>query len=108
MADCIKARVFRFDRSTDAEPYYDEYLLEAEEATTVLALITRIQGSVDRTLSFRDYCCGLQMCRGCLVRINQKKRFACLTLVEPGASVVIEPVAFPESHIKDLAVEQTV
>lgn len=108
MAGCIKARVFRFDRSTDAEPYYDEYLLEAEEATSVLVLIMRIQGSLDRTLSFRGYCCGLQMCRGCLVKINHRKRFACLTLVEPGASVVIEPVAFPDSHIKDLVVEQTV
>ena len=105
MSDHITARVFRFDPNTDRKPYFREYHVAAEDEISVLTLLNRIQKEVDPTISFRKYCCGLQMCRSCLMKINHKKRFACLTLVKPGESITIEPTTFPDSHIKDLAVK---
>ncbi len=104
MTDSIKARVFRFDPEQHTEPYYDEYLVASDEPSSVLVLLDRIQKGTDPTLAFRSYCCGLQMCRSCLMKINAKKRYACLTLVGPGDEVVIEPLSFPELHVKDLVV----
>lgn len=105
MNDYIKASVFRYNPERDAKPYYSEYQIEAQQEISVLSLLSRIQNDIDPTLSFRSYCCGLQMCRSCLMRVNHKKRFACLTLVKPGEKVIIEPATYPDSHIKDLVVK---
>jgi len=101
----ITASIFRYDPEKDTEPYYNEYQIKVEEEISVLVLLNRIQEDIDLTLSFRSYCCGLQMCRSCLMKINHKKRFACLTLVKPGEKVVIEPATYPDWHIKDLVVK---
>jgi succinate dehydrogenase / fumarate reductase iron-sulfur subunit len=100
----IKARVFRFDPEKDTEPFFDEYWVESDEPLSVLVLLDRIQKGADRTISVRSYCCGLHMCRSCLMKINDKKRYACLTLVEPGEEVVIEPLSFPDRHVRDLVI----
>lgn len=98
----INARVFRFDPQEDQAPRYDNYAVPAEEPMSVLVLLNRIQQELDPALSYRKYCCGLQMCRSCLMKINQKRRFACLTMVDPGQEVIIEPLTYPQGHIKDL------
>jgi succinate dehydrogenase/fumarate reductase-like Fe-S protein len=102
MSDHITAKVFRYDPDKDDTPYTKEYRVNANENMTVLVLLDRIHQELDETLSFRHYCCGLQMCKSCLMRINSKRKFACLTQVEPGDEIVIEPVTYPENHIKDL------
>lgn len=99
--------VFRFDPEKDTQPYFVEYPLDTDREWTVLILLNRIQSEMDQTLSFRSYCCGLQMCRSCLVKINHKRQLACLTLAKPGDRIVIEPATFPENHIKDLVVKRT-
>jgi succinate dehydrogenase / fumarate reductase iron-sulfur subunit len=101
----ITAVIFRFDPEKDAQPYYVEYQVETNQELSVLILLNRIQSEMDQTLSFRSYCCGLQMCQSCLVKINQKKRFACLTLAKPGEKVIIEPATYPDFHVKDLVVK---
>lgn len=101
----ITASVFRYDPEKDTKPYYDDYQIKADEEISVLVLLKRIQEDIDETLSFRSYCCGLQMCRSCLMKVNQKKKFACLTLVKPGGKVIIEPLTYPDLHIKDLVVK---
>jgi len=101
----ITAVVFRFEPGKDAQPYYVEYQIETDQELSVLVLLNRIQTEMDPTLSFRSFCCGLQMCQSCLVKINQKKRLACLTLVKPGERIVIEPATYPGLHIKDLVVQ---
>ena len=101
----ITAVVFRFDPDRDAKPYYVEYRVETDQELSVLVLLNRIQSEIDQTLSFRSYCCGLQMCQSCLVKVNQKKRLACLTLAKPGEKVIIEPAAYPDFHVKDLVVK---
>ena len=81
--------------------------MQADEEVSVLVLLNRIQKEIDPTLSFRSYCCGLQMCGSCLMKIDQKKKFACLTLVRPGKRVTIGPVTYPDGHIKDLVVRMS-
>ena len=101
----ITANVFRFNPDTDREPFYKKYRVKSDGEMSVLVLLDRIQREIDQTLSFRSFCCGLQMCRSCLMKINHKKKFACLTIVKPGEKVVIEPATYPELHIKDLVVK---
>jgi len=105
MNQSIEALVFRFDPDKDREFHFDEYRVKVEEEISVLILLNRIHNEIDPTLSFRSYCCGLQMCRSCLMKINQKKRYACLTMVTPGEKVIIEPATYPDGHIKDLVVK---
>jgi succinate dehydrogenase / fumarate reductase, iron-sulfur subunit len=105
MSDQVTLRVFRFDPDCDEKPRYQEYTVPVEEELSALVLLNRIQQEIDPTLSFRSYCCGLQMCRSCLMRIDGKRRFACITLVKPGAALTVDPLTFPEGHIKDLVVE---
>ncbi len=107
MGNTITARVFRFDPDQDKEPRYQEYQVPAGEDISVLVLLNRIQQEVDPTLSFRSYCCGLQMCRSCLMRIDGKRKFACITLVKPGKTLTVDPLTFPQGHIKDLVVEMS-
>jgi len=107
MADAITARVFRYDPDQDAEPRFQEYSVTVDDDTSVLVLLNRIQQEMDETLSFRSFCCGLQLCRSCLMRINGKRRFACITLVKPGDQVTVEPLTYPEGHIKDLVASIT-
>jgi len=101
----IRASLFRYDPDTDKAPYYKAYKVAVSEKISVLMLLDRIHREMDATLSFRNYCCGLQMCRSCLMKINHKKKFACLTLVGPGDEVILEPLTYPEGHIKDLTVQ---
>lgn len=105
MDNYIVANVFRFNPECDNQPYYQEYQIKSEESMSVLVLLKRIQEENDETLSFRSFCCGLQMCKSCLMRINKTKRYACLTPVKPGDKITIDPLQFPESHIKDLVVK---
>ena len=105
MGDYITAKIFRYDPDTDKEPYFKVYRVESDEQMTVLILIDRIQKELDQTISFRSYCCGLQMCRSCLMKINHKKKLACLTLVKPGETVLLEPASYPDFHVKDLVVK---
>ena len=39
------------------------------------------------------------------MRIDGKRRFACITLVKPGTRITVDPLTFPDGHIKDLVVE---
>lgn len=105
MKDYIKALIFRYDPDKDREPHYNEYNVKAEEELSILVLLNRIHNEIDPTLSFRSYCCGLQMCRSCLMKIDHKKMYACLTMVKPGDEVTIEPTTYPEGHVKDLVVK---
>jgi succinate dehydrogenase/fumarate reductase-like Fe-S protein len=104
MKDYITASIFRYDPDKHSKPYYDEYRIRAREEMTVLTLLDYIQKNIDNSLSFRSYCCGLQMCGSCLMKVNNRKRFACITLVKPGDKVIIDPTTYPNFHIKDLVV----
>ncbi len=105
MESAVTLLVFRFDPDVYTEPRYQEYVLHPQGELSVLALLNNVQLELDPTLSFRSFCCGLQMCGSCLMRVDGKRRFACITLVKPGESITIDPLTFPEGHIKDLVCE---
>jgi succinate dehydrogenase/fumarate reductase-like Fe-S protein len=107
VADPIILSVFRYNPDLDASPRYQEYRVPVEEETSVLVLLNRIQREMDETLSFRSFCCGLQMCGSCVMKIDHKKKYACLTLVKPGEKVTVEPLTYPDGHIKDLVIQMT-
>jgi succinate dehydrogenase/fumarate reductase-like Fe-S protein len=107
MGAYITASVFRYNPEKDQEPRHEEYRVETDTDMSVLVLLDQIQKNMDPTLSFRSYCCGLQMCRSCLMKINGKKSFACITIVKPGERIVVEPASFPSLHVKDLVVAMT-
>lgn len=95
-------RVFRFDPDADRHPRFDEFQVSFSDPVSVLVLLSRIQKEQDRTLALRDYSCGLQLCGSCLMKINGKKKFACHELVRGGECLTIEPLSFPEKHVRDL------
>jgi succinate dehydrogenase/fumarate reductase-like Fe-S protein len=95
-------RVFRFDPDRDREPHFDEFKFAVQEPVPVLVALSRIQKEQDPTLGFRDYSCGLQLCESCLLKINGKKQFACHELVRGGETLTLEPLYFPERHVRDL------
>jgi succinate dehydrogenase/fumarate reductase-like Fe-S protein len=107
MGHTISVRVFRFDPDYDREPRYQEYPVPIDEEISVLVLLNRIQQEIDPTLSFRSFCCGLQMCGSCLMRVDGKRRFTCITAVKPGVTITVDPLTFPAGHIKDLVCEIT-
>lgn len=100
----IKALVFRYDPERDEKPRYVKYEVDATEEIYVLVLLDHIQREMDATLSFSSYCCGLQSCGSCRMRINKKTKFACLTTVKPGEKVTLDPLTYPQGHVKDLVV----
>lgn len=95
-------RVFRYDPETDKEPRFDEYQFAVQDPVPVLVALSRIQKEQDPTLAFRDYSCGLQLCGSCLLKINGKRQFACHELVKGGETITLEPLYFPENHVRDL------
>ncbi len=104
MEQSIKVVVYRYDPEVGDPPRYDEFRVETAGEMSVLLLLDKIQKEIDPTLGFRAYCCGLQMCRSCLLKINRKNRLACITLVKPGEEVIVEPATFSKNHIRDLVV----
>ncbi len=104
MGTYITASVFRYDPEKDLKPHHQEYRIDTNTEMSVLVLLDLIQKNIDPTLSFRSYCCGLQMCRSCLMKINGKKSFACITVVRPGEKIVLDPASFPALHVKDLVI----
>ena len=105
MEENIDIDIFRYDPDTDKTPYYKSYQVRAQAEMSVLVVLDRIQKEHDPTLSFRSYCCGLQNCQSCRMKINKKPQFACLTIIKPGEKITLEPLSFPDQHIKDLVVQ---
>lgn len=98
----IKVKIFRFDPVADKEPSFQEYDVMKTEKMSVLSAIQYIYEKLDGSLSFSGYFCYRKLCGLCQMKINEKNRLSCRTLVEDG--MVIEPaIGYP--LIKDLAVD---
>lgn len=70
----------------------------------MLTALKYVQNNLDETLAFRDYCCGCSWCTSCMMMVNGKGTRTCSKLLDPGESVVVDPlVGFPV--IRDLAVD---
>ena len=71
--------VTRFDPQTDAEPYRRGYPIDWERQETVLDLLMKARVQ-DPSLSYRRSCRS-GICGSCVMRIGDRSRLACQTLV---------------------------
>jgi succinate dehydrogenase / fumarate reductase iron-sulfur subunit len=106
----ITLEIQRYDPEKDREPYYRQYLIEAEPEDRLLSVLMRIKRSQDPTLSFRKSCAH-GVCGSDAMKINGREGLACKTLIkhairEDGAPILIEPLrSLPVQ--RDLMVDQT-
>ena len=100
----VSLKIFRYDPDTDQAPTYKTYQVPWKEGLLLLPAIKYVRDHIDETLAFRDYCCGCSWCMSCLMMVDGKGRRTCSRPVNPGESILVEPMrGFP--IIKDLAVD---
>ncbi|QQO56249.1 MAG: 4Fe-4S dicluster domain-containing protein [Thiohalocapsa sp. PB-PSB1] len=91
-------RIQRFTPGRDRSPYYDNFSLEVDTGTTILAALHAIKDEQDSSLTFRAFCRSA-ICGSCTVRVNGRSVLACSTQLLPilkdfrKGSVTIEPMA---------------
>lgn len=103
-ADTIKAKVFRFDPSMDAEPHYDTYEVPFEEGMSAMDVLDYIYQNLDGTLAYYDHAgCSLGICGRCTGRTNGKAGLLCQTPVD--GDVTLEPLS-KEKALKDLVIDK--
>ena len=101
----VTFRVFRFDPTREAEPRFQEYILQAEPTEKVLDCINRIRWEQDASLAFR-MSCAHGICGSDGMHINGVCALACQRLVKdyPEGLITIEPL--PNFRVlKDLIVD---
>jgi succinate dehydrogenase / fumarate reductase, iron-sulfur subunit len=104
----ITLKVYRFNPTTDAEPHYDTFTIEAEPNERILDCLNRVRWQKDSTLSFR-MSCAHGICGSDGLTINGQACLACQKLVKDydyTQEIVIEPLKSFEV-IKDLIVDLT-
>jgi succinate dehydrogenase / fumarate reductase iron-sulfur subunit len=52
----MRFRIFRFDPGADAEPRYDDFVVEAEGSERILDCLNRIRWEQDGALAYRHSC----------------------------------------------------
>lgn len=106
----LQVKVYRFDPSTDKEPYYDNYEVPFQfDKMKILDVIRYIQDKIDATLSF-TWDCRLWNCGLCGLMVNKRPGSACLidvkSVVDEG-KLLIEPLPHYRV-IKDLVIDRTI
>ena len=89
-------------------PFYQEYELEVDEASTVLDGLIKVREEIDGTLALRCSCRSA-ICGSCAMRVNGHAVLACNTKVadampKSGAPILVEPAGNMQV-IKDLVVD---
>ncbi len=86
MANSIKAKVFRYDPTVDAAPYYQDYDVPWQEDEsgfmTGLQVLHYIYENVD-PIAY-DHNCRASLCGRCSMVIDGKPGLACYTPLQPG------------------------
>lgn len=101
----VKATIFRYDPSVDAEPYYAEYSVPWHENMSVLELLRYVHDNIE-PVSF-DYNCRAGSCGLCGMKVNGNPVLACIAPVEDGSEITIEPLdRFPV--VRDLIIDRSV
>jgi len=78
--------------------------INKDEKTSLLQALEEIYQTQDDTLAFRRYCCGLQFCNSCMMRVNGKNTHACMTILKPGETYKVGPLS-GYKVIRDLIVD---
>lgn len=104
--DCVIIQVQRSPASGEQESKVQEYriALGKDDKTSLLQGLEEIYQTQDDTLAFRRYCCGLQFCNSCMMRVNGKNTHACMIMLEPGKTYELGPLS-GHTVVRDLVVE---
>ena len=98
------AKIYRYDPSVDAQPYYQSYEVDVTEKDrmTVMDLLVYIADHQDGSLAFFSHsaCCH-GICGRCGVKCNGKPVLACEKVLT-GEDLVLEPLRLPV--VKDLLI----
>lgn len=97
-------KIFRFDPSTDSEPYYSEYEVPVTAGMSVLQGLHYVRENFE-PISY-EYSCRATSCGMCGMVVNGKPCFACCTPLEENKEYTIDPLdRYPV--IKDLIIDRT-
>ena len=103
--ESVVIKVLRSPTKGGRSPNIQEYLVPLKnKKMSLLQALEDIFQTQDDTLAFRRYCCGLQFCNSCMMRVNGKNTHACMTILEAGCEYKVEPLS-GHAVIRDLIVE---
>lgn len=94
--------LYRFDPAREAEPRFQEYVIEPEGPLSVLQAIRYVYHHKDGTLAFRNSDCRRGVCGICSMMVNGRRQLTCMCLAEDGMTVAPPP---NRKIIKDLVFE---
>lgn len=99
--DHIVAEIFRFWPGRDEASRFETYEVPCQQGLTVLGLLRYIYLTMDPTLAFRDFQCGVGICGTCRLEINRENKKSCVALLQPGERITVEPLR-KDRVIRDL------
>lgn len=102
-AKTIHIRAYRFDPAEPARHGFQSFTVAATEPLSVMTLLTEIH-ALDETFACRTSTCFKGQCGSCLVRVNGRDVLGCITMVQPGETVTVEPHS-KYRVLRDLAVD---
>ncbi len=102
-AKTIHIRAYRFDPAEPARCGFQSFTVATTEPLSVMALLTEIH-ALDETFACRTSTCFKGQCGSCLVRVNGRDVLGCVTMVQPGETVTLEPHS-KYRVLRDLAVD---
>jgi len=102
-AKTIHIRAYRFDPAVPARCGFQSFTVATAEPLSVMTLLTEIHAQ-DETFACRTSTCFKGQCGSCLVRVNGRDVLGCVTMVQPGETVTLEPHS-KYRVLRDLAVD---
>jgi len=86
----IRVKVLRSGGGNGGAGYFAEYDVPAAAPLSVMALLAKVH-DMDGSFACRTSMCFKGHCGSCLVRVNGQDVRGCVTLVQPGETVTVEP-----------------
>lgn len=90
----VTLKIRRFDPEQDAEPHWEEYVVQMFRTDRVLDALHQIKWNQDGSLAFRRSCAH-GICGSDAMRINGRNRLACKSLVKDldvSKPITVEPI----------------
>ena len=86
----IHIKAYRYDPEKPDQAGFQSYAVPTAEPLSVMALMAEIHAQ-DETFACRTSTCFKGQCGSCLVRVNGRDALGCVTMVQPGETVTLEP-----------------
>ena len=86
----IHIQAYRFDPAKPDQACFQSYTVPTAEPLSVMALMAEIH-AIDAGFACRTSTCFKGQCGSCVVRVNGRDALGCVTMVQPGETVTLEP-----------------